>query len=196
MKKYTNAISLVLIALIILIAYKLYETNKPKQLSNKPVFTTVAEALQDPKPVEVVTEPPKPVEPVVEPVKPVVCPDTQWVWAEDGLCHDKPVAKPAYTVTGDWVAQCHAWAAMAGISLPPAAINLIQRESECSPTVCNPNGIACGIAQALPWTKMGCALAHTDSAAICQLKWMQSYVFGRYGSWDAAWSFWLKNAWY
>lgn len=113
-------------------------------------------------------------------------------------CIAKPVAttptRVASVASGDWVTQCKAWAAQVGISLPSAAITLIGRESKCNPTICNPNGVACGIPQALPWTKMGCSLSATDAG--CQLKWMQSYVMGRYGSWEAALSHSYTHNWY
>lgn len=97
---------------------------------------------------------------------------------------------------GDWVAQCHAWAKLAGIDLPPAAITLIDRESDCNPTIRNPNSSAGGIPQALPWTKMGCGLGWTDEVAICQLKWMHGYVMGRYSSWEKALNHSYNRGWY
>ncbi len=102
-----------------------------------------------------------------------------------------PVAPPQ----GDWVAQCHAWAAQAGIELPPAAITLIGRESSCNPSVMNHGGSgAGGIPQALPASKMGCSM---DAAgAPCQLRWMLSYVTSRYGGWDNALAHSLSKNWY
>lgn len=97
---------------------------------------------------------------------------------------------------GDWVAQCKVWAEMAGIDLPASAITLLDRESDCNPTVRNPNSSAGGIAQALPWTKMGCPLEYSDEAAVCQLKWMHGYVMGRYSSWDQALAHSHRVGWY
>jgi hypothetical protein len=102
----------------------------------------------------------------------------------------------AQTISADWVAQCHAWAKLAGIDLPASAITLLDRESDCNPTVRNPNSSAGGIPQALPWTKMGCVLEYTDEAAVCQLKWMHGYVFGRYGGWDQALAHSHRVGWY
>lgn len=100
--------------------------------------------------------------------------------------------------SGDWVAQCSVWLYAAGIPEEDhaKAIYLIDRESDCNPTVRNPNSSAGGIPQALPYTKMGCPLAHTDEAAICQLKWMQSYVTSRYGSWSGAVAHSKTKGWY
>jgi len=106
-----------------------------------------------------------------------------------------PPVTQAPSITGDWVAQCHAWAAQAGIELPPAAITLIGRESSCNPSVMNHGGSgAGGIPQALPASKMGCSM---DAAgAPCQLRWMLSYVTSRYGGWDNALAHSLSKNWY
>lgn len=96
---------------------------------------------------------------------------------------------------GDWVAQCHMWAAEAGIELPPSAITLIGRESSCNPSVMNHGGSgAGGIPQAKPASKMGCSM---DAAgAPCQLRWMHGYVMGRYGSWENALAHSNSVGWY
>jgi hypothetical protein len=108
--------------------------------------------------------------------------------------HTPPQPKSKPVVTGSWIDQCHEWASQAGVSLPSAAITLISRESKCNPTICNPNGIACGIPQALPFSKTGCELS--VAGAGCQLQWMQSYVMNRYGSWEAALAHSYANNWY
>ncbi len=96
----------------------------------------------------------------------------------------------------DWVTQCKEWATMAGIELPPSAITLLDRESDCDPTIRNPNSSAGGIPQALPYTKMGCLLEYSDEAAICQLQWFHGYVMQRYGSWDNALAHSSNYGWY
>lgn len=127
------------------------------------------------------------------------CTDKQWIAKEPPHeCIDKPVAKPKQRVasvsTGSWIERCKQWASEAGVVLNEAAITLISRESKCDPSICNPNGIACGIPQALPWTKMGCSLTVADAG--CQLKWMEQYVKNRYGSWQAALNHSYANNWY
>lgn len=111
-----------------------------------------------------------------------------------------PPTAPATTrpvaPSGDWVDRCHRWAQLAGIDLPPSAITLLGRESSCDPTARNPNSSAGGIPQALPWTKMGCGLSWSDDDAVCQLKWMHSYVMGRYGGWDQALTHSTSRGWY
>ncbi len=106
----------------------------------------------------------------------------------------KPVTTAPTSVSGDWVAQCHAWASMAGITLDNSAIKLLERESHCSPVSRNPTSSAGGIPQALPWTKMGCPLS--VEGAPCQLKWFQGYVLGRYGSYVNALGHSLSKGWY
>ena len=98
--------------------------------------------------------------------------------------------KPIQAPTGDWVAQCHAWASEAGIVLTDSAIKLIDVESDCNPTIWNKAGSgAGGIPQALPASKMGCTMNYDSISAVCQLRWMNNYV-NRWGGWDGAWEFW------
>lgn len=87
---------------------------------------------------------------------------------------------------------CADWIAAAGIGDVANANELIRRESGCNPQAKNPSSGACGVAQELPCGKSGCAWG--DGA--CQVKWMNSYVLGRYGSWAAAVSFHNANNWY
>lgn len=95
---------------------------------------------------------------------------------------------------GDWVAQCHAWAKMAGIDLPPAAITLISRESKCNPNAQNPNSTAYGIGQFLnsTWAGVGCV---KTSDPVEQLRCMDRYVV-RHGGWDGALGHSNRVGWY
>jgi hypothetical protein len=103
--------------------------------------------------------------------------------------------------SSDVSSNCSSWMTAAGIT-HPLARDLIQRESGCDPTATNPSSGACGIPQALPCSKMGDGhfdsnknwVRHNDP--IVQLKWMQNYVIGRYGSWEAAIAFHDANNWY
>lgn len=87
---------------------------------------------------------------------------------------------------------CADWIAAAGIKDVGNAQELINRESGCNPNAVNPSSGACGVAQELPCGKSGCSLG--DGA--CQVRWMNSYVLGRYGSWAAAVGFHNANNWY
>lgn len=87
---------------------------------------------------------------------------------------------------------CEAWIANAGITDVASARTLIAKESGCNPNAINRSSGACGVAQELPCGKSGCQLG--DGA--CQVRWMKSYVEGRYGSFTAALNFHLRNSWY
>lgn len=92
----------------------------------------------------------------------------------------------------DWVAQCKEWAAMAGIELPPSAITLLDRESDCNPNAQNPTSSACGIAQNI----RGCDSIGYGYDPVAQLIWMHGYVMQRYGSWDLALAHSSNYGWY
>lgn len=89
---------------------------------------------------------------------------------------------------------CADWMAAAGIPLTNATNTLILKESGCRPTAVNPSSGACGIPQALPCSK----ISHCGTEPVCQLKWMDSYVKGRYGTWENALSMWYSRSphWY
>lgn len=98
--------------------------------------------------------------------------------------HSVPSVKPS--------GSCASWIKSAGISDVGNAVELINRESGCNPNATNPSSGACGVAQELPCGKSGCSLG--DGA--CQVRWMNSYVLGRYGSWANAVAFHNANNWY
>ena len=100
----------------------------------------------------------------------------------------KPVQAPVVAPSGT----CADWMTQAGITDWDNAIWLINKESGCRPNAINPSSGACGIAQSLPCAKMGCSLQDP----VCQLKWMQGYVFARYSSWENAVKFHLLHNWY
>lgn len=53
-----------------------------------------------------------------------------------------------------------------------------------------------GLCQATPGYKMASAGADWASNPITQLKWCTGYARGRYGSWSAAYQFWVVNHWW
>lgn len=81
---------------------------------------------------------------------------------------------------------CADWMAQAGIPDIYSTHKLIINESGCNPNAVNPDSGACGIPQALPCSK----IAHCGVEPVCQLRWMDGYVKGRYGSWDGALAAW------
>lgn len=68
---------------------------------------------------------------------------------------------------------------------------MVQKESGWNPNAVNKSSGACGLAQALPCSKLG----PNWSNPVVALNWMNNYV-GRYGGWEGAYNFWLKNRWY
>lgn len=87
---------------------------------------------------------------------------------------------------------CAEWISAAGIGDVANAAELIRRESGCNPNAMNRSSGACGVAQELPCGKSGCSLG--DGA--CQVKWMNRYVLGRYGSWANAVAWHNSHNWY
>lgn len=69
---------------------------------------------------------------------------------------------------------------------------MVQKESGWNPNAVNRSSGACGLAQALPCSKVG-ANPHDP---VVSLNWMNGYVNGRYGGWPQAYAFWQKNKWY
>lgn len=82
---------------------------------------------------------------------------------------------------------CADWMTQAGVTDFALASELIRRESGCRTTALNPDSGACGIAQELPCNKSGCGGVGGDP--VCQIRWMQNYVNGRYGGWAQAIAF-------
>lgn len=69
---------------------------------------------------------------------------------------------------------------------------LVQKESGWNPNARNPRSGACGLAQALPCSKVG-ADPHNP---VVSLRWMHGYVTKRYGSWAAAVAHSKRHNWY
>ena len=69
---------------------------------------------------------------------------------------------------------------------------MVQKESSWNPNAVNSSSGACGLAQALPCSKLG----PDWNNPVVALNWMNNYVNGRYGSWENAYSFWQVNRWY
>lgn len=93
---------------------------------------------------------------------------------------------------------CVEWMTAAGIPVTTATTNLILKESGCRPTALNPSSGACGIPQALPCSKLIAVCPNWQSDPVCQLRWMNTYVANRYGTWESAYSTWLSRSphWY
>lgn len=90
------------------------------------------------------------------------------------------------------------WLKQAGI--PESWFNglnsIIQQESGWRVNATNPSSGAYGIPQSLPGNKMASAGSDWRTNPITQLKWMYSYIKGRYESLQNALSFRAANGWY
>lgn len=69
---------------------------------------------------------------------------------------------------------------------------MVQKESSWNPNAVNVSSGACGLAQALPCSK----IPGQWNDPVNALNWMNNYVNARYGGWANAHSFWLLNRWY
>jgi uncharacterized protein YabE (DUF348 family) len=69
---------------------------------------------------------------------------------------------------------------------------MVQKESGWNPNAMNKSSGACGLAQALPCSKLG----PNWNDPVVALNWMNNYAVGRYGSWEKAYNFWIANRWY
>lgn len=103
----------------------------------------------------------------------------------------KSNSKPITTISGTK----QEWMAAAGIPQSDwqYADYIVTRESTWNPNAVNQSSGACGLAQALPCAKTGCA-QYNDP--VCALRWQLGYVNARYGGYAGAYSFWTKNHWY
>lgn len=93
---------------------------------------------------------------------------------------------------------CADWAREAGVSEADleAALTLINRESGCRYNATNSSSGAYGIPQALPGSKMASAGSDWKTNPVTQIKWMISYVNGRYGGWSQALAHSYSYGWY
>lgn len=73
---------------------------------------------------------------------------------------------------------------------------IVSRESGWNAGATNSSSGAYGLCQALPGTKMASAGSDWRTNAVTQLRWCSGYAQGRYGSWGAAYNFWLSNKWW
>jgi hypothetical protein len=87
---------------------------------------------------------------------------------------------------------CAQWMANAGIDDVANAMYILNRESGCNPYAWNASSGAGGLPQALPFSKMGCALGDGQ----CQMNWFKGYVMGRYGSFANAAAHSRATGWY
>ena len=75
-------------------------------------------------------------------------------------------------------------------------VKIVNHESGWNPNAVNKSSGSCGLAQALPCSKMASAGADYKTNYKTQLKWMMGYIKGRYKTPSKAWVFWQKHHWY
>jgi Transglycosylase SLT domain len=73
---------------------------------------------------------------------------------------------------------------------------IISHESGWNVTATNPSSGSYGLGQALPASKMASEGADWKTNPTTQIKWAYKYMCERYGSPNAAWSFWSTHHWY
>ncbi len=74
--------------------------------------------------------------------------------------------------------------------------NIISHESSWNVKATNGSSGAYGLAQALPGSKMAATGSDWKTNPETQIRWALDYMNGRYGSPNAAWSFWQNHHWY
>lgn len=70
---------------------------------------------------------------------------------------------------------------------------IVSRESGWNAAARNSSSGAFGLCQALPGSKMATAGSDWATNPVTQLRWCDGYAKGRYGSWAAAYNFWLSR---
>ncbi|MBA3757454.1 G5 domain-containing protein [Candidatus Saccharibacteria bacterium] len=87
------------------------------------------------------------------------------------------------------------WMVAAGIaSSNHGYVNyIVSRESNWNYLAKNSSSGAYGLCQALPGSKMVSAGADWATNPVTQLRWCNGYATARYGSWAAAYNFWIAN---
>ncbi len=73
---------------------------------------------------------------------------------------------------------------------------IVTKESNWNSTAANPMSSAYGLCQALPGSKMASAGSDWATNPVTQMRWCDSYATSRYGSWAAAYSFWISHHWW
>ena len=70
---------------------------------------------------------------------------------------------------------------------------IVQKESRWNTHARNASSGAYGLCQALPGSKMASAGSDWADNPVTQLRWCDGYAKGRYGSWAAAYNYWVSH---
>lgn len=84
-------------------------------------------------------------------------------------------------------------AAISGCGDNTYSAYIYSHESGCNTTITNSEGCI-GIGQACPASKLLAACPSLDYA--CENSFFSAYAVGKYGSWEAAYGFWVQNHWW
>ena len=91
-------------------------------------------------------------------------------------------------------------AVMAAAGISPSDYDyvnyIVSRESRWNAAASNKSSGAFGLCQALPGSKMASAGADWQTNPVTQLKWCNGYATSKFGSWSAAYSYWLVHHWW
>ncbi len=111
---------------------------------------------------------------------------------------DDEIAKTLTISGGDVSSSKTAIMSQAGISSSDYQYvdYIVNKESGWNSTAANPTSSAYGICQSLPGSKMASAGSDWQTNPVTQMKWCNSYAVDRYGSWGAAYNFWISNNWW
>lgn len=103
-------------------------------------------------------------------------------------------SSPAFTPSGSKAD----WMRAAGISDSDFGYvdYIISHESGWDYHAVNRSSGAYGLPQSLPAGKLASAGADWRDNPVTQLRWANNYAVGRYGSWEAAYRFWVTNHWW
>jgi hypothetical protein len=204
MKRYLRYIALV--AICSALFFNNSHTILTEQVSATPTSAIVASQPTSPTkiqntvaPVKVASTTPVATAPVFDPNNSATwptCPAGDIVRADNGQCSASAAGVISVSVaTGTLPTGSHEeLMAEAGIAASDFANAdwTVSHESGWNPYAVEPTSGACHLGQELPCGKSGCAV--TDE--VCQLRWMNSYVLARYGSWSAEVAFHEENGYY
>lgn len=73
---------------------------------------------------------------------------------------------------------------------------IVSKESGWNYLISNSVSGAYGLCQALPGSKMSSSGSDWATNPETQMRWCNSYALSRYGSWQAAYNYWLENNWW
>lgn len=201
---------IIAMAVIVLVGLSTFASTKTSEpYKNQETHAQASQESKPSEPVNVPQEPQKPADqPEIEPEKPVTwesnpnnCDQSkQYIAAEAPFnCIDKPVQPVTQQVATAPTARSISgtkqdWMRAAGIPESDwwAVDYIVSKESSWNPNAVNRNGGACGLAQALPCSKLG----PNWNDPVTALAWQYNYVTQRYGGYAGAYSFWVVNHWY